>query len=106
MIEDFRVVEFGGGTTFPDRLTIDFEMTEQPAFNKNFDMISSNLIANGRNSYVNVIVSGQATQLERLHDIFTDREDDAPYNPIAMELSEGFVDKALKDSSLHRPSTL
>ena len=87
MIEDFRVVEFGGGTTFPDRLTIDFEMTEQPAFNKNFDMISSNLIANGRNSYVNVIVSGQATQLERLHDIFTDREDDAPYNPIAMELS-------------------
>ena len=96
MIEDFRVVEFGGGTTFPDRLTIDFEMTEQPAFNKNFDMISSNLIANGRNSYVNVIVSGQATQLERLHDIFTDREDDAPYNPIAMELSEGFVDKTLK----------
>ena len=96
MIEDFRVVEFGGGTTFPDRLTIDFKMTEQPAFNKNFDMISSNLIANGRNSYVNVIVSGQATQLERLHDIFTDREDDAPYNPIAKELSEGFVDKALK----------
>ena len=48
MIEDFRVVEFGGGTTFPDRLTLDYEMTEQPAFNKNFDMISSNLIANGR----------------------------------------------------------
>tara|TARA_B100000683_G_C12505210_1_gene558906 strand:- start:3117 stop:5756 length:2640 start_codon:yes stop_codon:yes gene_type:complete len=96
MIDEFRVVEFGGGTTFPDRLTLDYEMTEQPAFNKNFDMISSNLIANGRNGYVNVIVSGQATQLERLHDIFTDREDDAPYNPIAMELSEGFVDKALK----------
>ena len=71
-------------------------MTEQPAFNKNFDMITSNLIANGKNGYVNVIVSGQATQLERLHDIFTDREDDAPYNPIAMELSQGFVDKALK----------
>ena len=96
MIEDFRVVEFGGGTTFPERLTLDYEMTEQPSFNKNFDMISSNLIANGRNGYVNVIVSGQATQLERLHDIFTDRDDDAPYNPIAMELSQGFVDKALK----------
>ena len=96
MIEEFRVVEFGGGTTFPDRITVDYEMTEQPAFNKNFDMITSNLIANGKNGYVNVIVSGQATQLERLHDIFTDREDDAPYNPIAMELSQGFVDKALK----------
>ena len=96
MIEDFRVVEFGGGTTFPDRVTLDYEMTEQPAFNKNFDMISSNLIANSRSGYVNVIVSGQATQLERIYDIFSDREDDAPYNPIAMELSEGFVDKTLK----------
>ena len=78
-------------------------MTEQPAFNKHFDMIATNLIANNRNGYVNVIVSGQATQLERLHDIFTDRQDkngekspDVPYTPIPIELSVGFVDKDLK----------
>jgi len=103
LIEDFSVVEFGGGRSFPDRSTIEYGMTEQPAFNKHFDMIATNLIANHRNGYVNVIVSGQATQLERLHDIFTDRQDengekapDVPYKPIPMELSEGFVDKALK----------
>jgi len=103
LIEDFSVVEFGGGASFPDRLTVEYGMTEQPAFNKHFDMIATNLIANHRNGYVNVIVSGQATQLERLHDIFTDRQDangekspDVPYKPIPMELSEGFVDKALK----------
>lgn len=103
LINDFSVVEFGGGTTFPDRLTIPYGMTEQPAFNKHFDMIATNLIANNRNGYVNVIVSGQATQLERLHDIFTDRQDengvkspDVPYMPIPMELSVGFVDKDLK----------
>ena len=103
LIEDFTVVEFGGGASFPDRLTVEYGMTEQPAFNKHFDMIATNLIANHRNGYVNVIVSGQATQLERLHDIFTDRQDengekspDVPYKPIPMELSEGFVDKALK----------
>jgi transcription-repair coupling factor (superfamily II helicase) len=102
-IEDFKVIEFGGGTTFSSRETIDFEMTEQPAFNKHFDMIATNLIANNRNGYVNIIVSGQATQLERLHDIFTDRQDengakspDVPYKPIPMELSQGFVDKGLK----------
>ena len=103
LIEDFSVVEFGGGKTFPDRLTVSYGMTEQPAFNKHFDMIATNLIANNRNGYVNVIVSGQATQLERLHDIFTDRQDkngekspDVPYTPIPMELSVGFVDKDLK----------
>jgi transcription-repair coupling factor (superfamily II helicase) len=103
LIEDFSVVEFGGGKTFSDRLTISYGMTEQPAFNKHFDMIATNLIANNRNGYVNVIVSGQATQLERLHDIFTDRQDkngekspDVPYTPIPMELSVGFVDKDLK----------
>ena len=103
IIKDFSVVEFGGGTTFTDRLTIEYGMTEQPVFNKHFDMIATNLIANNRNGYVNVIVSGQATQLERLHDIFSDRQDDngekspdVPYTPIPMELSEGFVDKKLK----------
>ena len=103
LIEEFSVVEFGGGKTFPERLTIAYGMTEQPAFNKHFDMIATNLIANNRNGYVNVIVSGQATQLERLHDIFTDRQDengekspDVPYTPIPMELSVGFVDKDLK----------
>ena len=96
LIEDFRVVEFGGGTTLSDRVVIEYGMTEQPAFNKNFDMIASNLIANNKNGYVNMIVSGQATQLERLYDIFSDREDEVPYKPIPMELSQGFVDKGLK----------
>ena len=103
LIEDFSVIEFQGGKSFPDRLTVEYGMTEQPAFNKHFDMIATNLIANNRNGYVNVIVSGQATQLERLHDIFTDRQDengekcpDVPYTPIPMELSAGFVDKDLK----------
>ena len=103
LIEDFNVIEFGGGKTFSERLTISYKMTEQPAFNKHFELIANNLIANNRNGYVNVIVSGQATQLERLHDIFTDRQDengekcpDVPYTPIPMELSEGFVDKDLK----------
>ncbi|PCJ81696.1 MAG: transcription-repair coupling factor [Bacteroidetes bacterium] len=103
IIADFSVIEFRGGKSFPERTTVEYGMTEQPAFNKHFDMIATNLIANNRNGYVNVIVSGQATQLERLHDIFSDRQDengekspDVPYTPIPMELSEGFVDKALK----------
>ena len=100
LLEPFSVVEFGGGTTWPNRVILKYGMAQQPAFNKQFDLIATNLRANHSNGYVNVVVSGQATQLERLHDVFHDRleegEEPVPYKPIPMELSEGFVDKDLK----------
>ncbi|MGB1636529.1 MAG: transcription-repair coupling factor, partial [Flavobacteriales bacterium] len=100
LLEPFSVVEFGGGTTWANRMILKYGMSAQPAFNKQFDLIASNLRSNHKNGYVNVVVSGQATQLERLHDVFHDRleegEEPVPYKPIPMELSEGFVDKELK----------
>lgn len=96
LLNPFHVIEFDGGTTFPNRVVIDWNMIPQPSFNKNFDMITSNLQANHRQGYHNVIVAGQATQIERLHDIFADREEDVPHHPIPLELSNGFVDKDLK----------
>ena len=71
-------------------------MIPQPSFNKNFDLITSNLQGNHRQGYHNVIVAGQATQIERLHDIFADRQEEVPHQPIPLELSAGFVDKDLK----------
>ena len=96
IIDPFHVIEFDGGTSFPDRITIAWDMIPQPSFNKNFDLISSNLKANHKQGYRNVIVAGQATQIERLHDIFADRGEDVPHQPIPLELSRGFVDKELK----------
>ena len=96
LLEPFHVIEFDGGTTFADRVVIDWDMIPQPSFNKNFDLITSNLQANHRQGYHNVIVAGQATQIERLHDIFADREAEVPHNPIPIELSQGFVDKQIK----------
>ena len=96
LLDPFHIIEFDGGTTFPERLVIDWDMMPQPSFNKNFDLITSNLQANHRQGYHNVIVAGQATQIERLHDIFADREAEVPHHPIPLELSQGFVDKQLK----------
>ena len=100
LLESFAVVEFGGGATWPARVILKYGMTAQPAFNKQFDMIASNLRANHKQGYVNVVVSGQATQLERIHDVFHDKleegQEPVPYKPIPIELSEGFVDKDLK----------
>jgi transcription-repair coupling factor (superfamily II helicase) len=96
LLSPFHVVEFDGGTTFPERLVLQWDMIPQPSFNKNFDLITSNLQANHRQGYHNVIVAGQATQIERLHDIFADREAEVPHHPLPIELSQGFVDKQLK----------
>lgn len=96
ILEPFSVVEFGGGTSFLERVVVSYDMMPQPSFNKNFDLIASNLQSNHRNGYINVVVAGQATQIERLHDIFADKEVDVPHKPIPIELSEGFVDKGLK----------
>jgi transcription-repair coupling factor (superfamily II helicase) len=96
LLEPFRVVEFDGGTTFAERSVLAYDIQPQPSFNKNFDLIGANLRANAKQGYTNVIVAGQATQLERLYDIFADREEDVPYNAIPMELTAGFVDKELR----------
>ncbi|MDE0870968.1 MAG: transcription-repair coupling factor [Flavobacteriales bacterium] len=96
LITPFHVLEFDGGTSFPNRTVIAWDMIPQPSFNKNFDLIASNLQGNHRQGYHNVIVAGQATQIERLHDIFADREEEVPHHPIPIELSQGFVDKDIR----------
>ena len=96
LIAPFHVLEFDGGTSFPNRTVIAWDMIPQPSFNKNFDLIASNLQGNHRQGYHNVIVAGQATQIERLHDIFADREKEVPHHPIPIELSQGFVDKDIR----------
>lgn len=96
LIDPFHVQEFNGGTSFPKRVVIAWDMIPQPSFNKNFDLITSNLQNNHKHGYHNVIVAGQATQIERLNDIFADREQEVPHQPIPLELSAGFVDKDIK----------
>ncbi len=96
LLEPFRVVEFDGGTTFAERSVLAYDIQPQPSFNKNFDLIGANLRSNAKQGYTNVIVAGQATQLERLYDIFADREEDVPYHALPMELTAGFVDKELR----------
>ena len=38
-----RVVEFGGGSSFTDRVSVDFGQKDQPGFNKNFDLLAEHL---------------------------------------------------------------
>ncbi|MFN0030685.1 MAG: transcription-repair coupling factor [Flavobacteriales bacterium] len=95
-LEKLRVVEFGLQRKFTQSEVFLFDMEPQPAFNKNFDMLGTNLSNNAKSGYTNMIAAGQPKQIERLYQIFEDKDHAVHFTPLAVELSEGFVDKENK----------
>ncbi|MCC6600611.1 MAG: transcription-repair coupling factor [Crocinitomicaceae bacterium] len=90
------IIEFGIERKFAEGSVIEFDMMPQPAFNKNFDLLGENLANNKKQGYTNVLVAGQAKQVERLYQIFEDKDHAVHFQPITLELNEGFVDRELK----------
>ena len=68
----------------------------QPVFNKKFDLLAQNLIENTIAEYENFIFSDNATQIERLIDIFEDTNKEVDFTPINHSIHEGFIDNDLK----------
>ncbi|MDZ4824728.1 MAG: transcription-repair coupling factor [Flavobacteriales bacterium] len=95
-LEARRSVEFGLAIKFVTGETVTFEMEPQPAFNKNFDLLGINLANNAKNGYTNIVAAGQPKQIERLNQIFEDKDHAVNFYPLTIELSEGFVDKENK----------
>jgi transcription-repair coupling factor (superfamily II helicase) len=95
-LESHSTVEFGLLKRFVEAETIQFEMEPQPAFNKNFDMLGTNLHNNVKAGYTCVIAAGQPKQIERLYQIFEDKDHAVNFTPITIEFSEGFIDKQTK----------
>jgi transcription-repair coupling factor (superfamily II helicase) len=91
-----RVIEFGSQRKFPEGALLQFDMEPQPAFNKHFDLLSTNLANNAKAGYTNVIAAGQPKQIERLYQIFSDKDHAIHFTPLTVEFSEGFIDKENK----------
>ncbi len=69
-----------------------FQFKPQPTFNKNFDLLSENLKSNKEEGFQNIIVGSSPKQIERLHRIFEDLEQEQNFTPILLSLHEGFID--------------
>ncbi len=91
-----NIIEFGERFHFDANLTLNYSIAPQPPFNKNFDLLIESLNRNTTNKFINLIVSDNITQLERLNRIFTDIGQEVNYSPIPIALHEGFIDKDLK----------
>ncbi|HLG02797.1 MAG TPA: transcription-repair coupling factor [Bacteroidia bacterium] len=95
-ILDFSLVEFGNRFVLPDALSLEFKISPQPSFHKNFDLLTQTLAKNTAKNYLNIIFTDSGKQAERLHSIFDDIGRKLDYTSLVHSVHEGFIDHELK----------
>jgi len=96
--QKFRILEFGRQSMFEPEARFEFRTEAQPVFNKNFELLSDKLLSNALEGYVTFIVSESESQIERLKDIFKEINPEVHFNPLILNLHNGFTDHDLKIS--------
>ena len=95
-ILDFRRIDFGSKPFAKDELKLQFDITIQPLFHKNFDLVSQALKEYINKGYEIYLCSDSPKQHDRLRDIFKDRGDNLVFTPVDKTLHEGFADNAMQ----------
>lgn len=93
---DFRKVIFGDPAKESGGRTWSFRTSPQPAFQKNFELLSGHLKKQSADGYTNYLLSDNEKQLERLRTIFDEIDPELQYLTIPATLHEGFSDHELK----------
>ena len=99
-IKQRHIIEFGNKAHLQNAQSsltkIEFVTKEQPAFNRQFDLLIKNLKEYEAGKYNIFIFAENPKQLERLHTIFTDLKAEIQVTPIPVSIHEGFIDDDLK----------
>lgn len=95
-IMDRTIIEFGNKAFFAKEKKVQFSITQQPAFNRQFKLLIENLKEYESKKYSIYIFAENPKQLERLHSIFADQNTEIQFVPIPVSIHEGFVDNDLK----------
>lgn len=102
LAEKFRRIEFGHRSSVPDCSIIRFNITIQPLFHKNFELLFQSFDTYLQQGYQLYILADSAKQNERLKDIFAQRAEAEGeqsiirFTPVDKTLHEGFIDDDLK----------
>lgn len=94
-ISSFRKIEVGENSHFRHDSAIKFNISPQPVFHKNFDLVAANLSKGMLDSYQLFIMSDSVKQTDRIDAIFKDRGDNIIFQPIKDTLHQGFIDHDL-----------
>lgn len=94
-IEPNRTIEFGK-SIFNQTEQIGFQISVQPIFHKNFDLVTEQFTKYLADGYTLYISSDSKKQTDRISSIFKERGSNIPFTPILKTLHEGFVDHDLR----------
>ena len=95
-IQGFSLIEWGPVYSFKATLEEKFTFQPQPSFNKNFEILRTDLIARQKAGFTNLIFSNQPKQIDRLMQIFEDIGGEVEFIPMPFALHEGFIDPTNK----------
>ncbi|HAN20041.1 MAG: transcription-repair coupling factor [Bacteroidetes bacterium GWC2_33_15] len=94
-LTDFSLIEFGQSVSCKDPV-LNFEISNQPLFNKNFTLLNQNILENSEKGYSTYILSDNEKQIERIESIFSEINPSVKFIPIIKTIHEGFIDHELK----------
>ncbi len=95
-LEKYHSIIFKGiELDFNPDLILNYNASPQKTFNKNFQLLISDLRESEKQKNQNFIFVPHAKQSERYYHIFEDLEADVKFHPITNVIHEGFVDKDL-----------
>jgi transcription-repair coupling factor (superfamily II helicase) len=89
-------IEFGHRPSLTTLHEIEFHTKEQPAFNRQFDLLIKDLKSREAKKYEIYLFAENPKQLERLHTIFTDLKAAIQLTPVPISIHQGFIDDDLK----------
>ncbi len=95
--EQFRRIEFGHRPSSPCKSTLHFNITAQPLFHKNFDLLAKSFEDYLSQGYQIYILADSAKQTERLKEILNSLGTVlSEFTPVDKTLHEGFADDDLR----------
>lgn len=92
LIAPFKKLEIGDRTYFQPDVNVEFRISAQPVFHKNFDLVTENLKKGMLDGYQLFILSDSIKQTDRIDAIFKDRGDNIVFQPVKGALHQGFID--------------
>lgn len=90
-----HIIEFGHTPAFAN-YEIQFNTKQQPAFNRQFDLLIKDLKQWEAKGFGIYLFAENPRQLERLNSIFEDLKAGIPFTPVPTSIHEGFIEEDLK----------
>jgi transcription-repair coupling factor (superfamily II helicase) len=96
-IEKLSLIEFGSDIFFNSILNgQEVNVSPQPSFNKQFNLLIQELNLNHANGYKNYICCANTQQAKRFFDVFEDHDSVVHYKTVILSLHGGFINHDLK----------